>query len=139
MYQDNVDAYLATWNGANLDGLDDYVDANVVRRAPKSFNQDANNLGELKQVISNVRTTFPDLKVTLDEIVYKDDRAFWRWTAEGTNTGPGDFSPTGKTSKIPGAAFAKFRDGKMIEELVYSDALDMMMQLGLMEPPASGG
>ena len=57
---------------------------------------------------------------------------FYRWTQTGTNTGPGDFPPTGNSMNITGVCYAKIRDGKMIEEHGYFDVLDLMQQLGLM-------
>lgn len=139
MYQRNVEAVLAAWNTGNLDGLDNYVDADYHRVAPASLNQDAHNLAEFKQVVTDFRAAFPDFKVTFDEIHYLNDRMFGRWTAEGTNAGPGDFPPTGKKIKITGGVFERFSKGKAVEEFVYFDVMDMMTQLGLAELPAAHG
>lgn len=137
MYQDNVNAILAAWNEGDLAGLDDFVDVNMVRQAPASGGAGANNLAELKQVITNFRTAFPDCKITIDEIFFQSDRSFSRWTFEGTNTGPGNFPPTGKAVKFSGASFSRIQEGKLTEEIVYYDALDMMVQLGLVELPST--
>ena len=139
MYQDHVNAVLAAWNEGDLEGLDPFVDANTVRRAPASLNSDANNLAELKQAITDLRTAFPDAKVTFEEIFFQDDRSFSRWTFEGTNTGPGDFQPTGKAVKVSGSSFGRYQGGKLTEELVYFDAMDMMAQLGLVQLPSTEG
>ena len=139
MYQRNVDALLAAWNEGDLEGLDAFFDAKTIRRAPASANSDADSLTELKQVITNFRTSFPDCKVTIDEIFFQDDRSFALWTFEGTNTGPGDFPTTGKAVKFSGASFARYKDGKGTEELVYFDTMDMMVQLGLLELPSVDG
>lgn len=138
MYQAVVDALLAGWNHGNLDGLDDHLSPDTVRRAPASLNSDANNLSEFKQVITDFRTTFPDAKVTITHITFQGDRSYAEWTFEGTNTGHGDFPPTGKSVTIQGASHGKYADGKMVEELVFFDGMDMMGQLGLVPDPASG-
>lgn len=137
MYQRNVEAVLAAWNTGKFDGLDNYVDPDYHRIAPASLNQDAHSLAEFKQVVTNFRTAFPDFKVTLDEVHYLNDRMFSRWSAEGTNVGPGDYPATGKKIKITGSSFVRFRKGKAIEEFAYFDVLDMMRQLGLAELPAA--
>jgi predicted ester cyclase len=88
-------------------------------------------------VISDFRTSFPDVKVTVHEITFQGDRSFAQWTVEGTNTGPGDFPPTGRPIKFDGSSFGRYADGKLVEELVYFDALDMMTQLGLIPDPSA--
>ena len=32
---------------------------------------------------------FPDLRVSVDQVLVAGDSAFWAWTLTGTNTGPG--------------------------------------------------
>jgi predicted ester cyclase len=130
---------LAAWNEGDLEGLDAFFDAKMIRRGPPSGNSDANSLAELKQVITNFRAAFPDCKVTIDEIFFQDDRSFARWTLEGTNTGTGDLPPTGKAVKVSGASFGRYKNGKGTEELVYFDHMDMMLQLGLLEQPSADG
>jgi len=138
MYQANIDALIAGWNEGNFDGMNDFLTEDTVRKAPASLNSDANSLAELKQVITDFRTTFPDAKVTITHVTFQGNRSFAQWTFEGTNTGPGDFPPTGKSVNIQGASHAQYADGKMTEELVFFDAMDMMAQLGLVPDPSAG-
>ena len=135
MHEKNTEAMLAAWNEGDLDGLDDFVDADAVRRAPASMNSNADGRDQLKDVIKRFREAFPDGQVTLDEAFYQGDRSFGRWTFEGTNTGPGDFPPTGKRVKVTGTSLSRYRDGLLTEELVHFDALDMLSQLGLIDLP----
>ena len=139
MNQEYVNAILAAWNEGDMDGLDQYVDINTIRKSSVYVSSSANNLAELKQVIANMRVSFPDTKVTIDDIFFQNDRSFSRWTFEGTNTGPGDFPPTGKGVKIEGCSFSRYHNGKLVEELVYFDAMDMLVQLGLVHPPSNAG
>ena len=136
MYQNNVDALVAAWNNGDLGGLDAYVADNTVRKGPASINSDANSLSELKGVVIKFRTAFPDCHVTIHEIFFTEDRSFGRWTFTGTNTGPGDFPPTGKSINISGTSLSRYADGKLVEEMVHFDALEFMTQLGLIELPA---
>jgi predicted ester cyclase len=138
MYQANIDALLAGWNQGDLDGMDAFIDENATRKAPASLNSDAGNLAELKQVITDFRTSFPDAKVTVTDITFQGDRSFAQWTFEGTNTGPGDFPPTGNSVRIQGASHGRYAEGKLVEELVFFDAMDMMTQLGLVPDPSAG-
>lgn len=135
MYREHVNALIAGWNTGNLDGLDAFVAPNTVRQAPTALNSDASNLVELKKVITDFRTAFPDTKVTIDEFFAIEGRSCTKWTYTGTNTGPGTHPATGKAVKISGASVARYEGGKLIEELVYFDALEFLSQLGLIEPP----
>jgi steroid delta-isomerase-like uncharacterized protein len=138
MYQAHVDALLAAWNEGDLDGLDAFLDPNTVRVAPASVGSNATNLAELKQVITDFRSSFPDAKVTIHELTFQGDRAFAEWTFEGTNTGPGAFPPTGRAVRFEGSSFHRYAGGKLIEEKVYFDGMEMMSQLGMIPAPPSG-
>ncbi len=137
MYKEHFNALLAAWNEGNLDGLDKYVASNVIRRVPASLNNNANNLAELKKGITDFRTAYPDMKVTFDELIFHEERSIARWTFTGTNTGPGNFPPTGKSVKVSGAGIGRFENGKLVEDLVYFDALEYFTQLGIIELPAA--
>jgi steroid delta-isomerase-like uncharacterized protein len=137
MYQKNIDAFVAAWNTGNFAGLDHYVAANVVRRSPAATNSSAGNFDELKKVITDFRTAYPDAKVTINEAFFQGERSIARWTFTGTNTGPGPHPATGKKVKIEGASIARYKDAKLTEELVYFDSLEMMTQLGLITLPSA--
>ena len=51
-------------------------------------------------------SAFPDLKVSMDELLDEGDRVVYRWTLEGTNTGPGG---SGRRVRISG--FEEWRIG----------------------------
>jgi uncharacterized protein (TIGR02246 family) len=44
-------------------------------------------------------TTFPDLQIFMDDVQLEGDHAIYKWTLEGTNTGPGG---SGKQVRISG-------------------------------------
>jgi hypothetical protein len=52
--------------------------------------------------MSGFRTAYPDLKIVLSDEVYSENKAAALWTFTGTNTGPGEMPPTGKSVKIWG-------------------------------------
>lgn len=136
-HQPAMDAYIAGWNGENLDGLDGAMTADIKRRSPGGLNSDG--IAAQKQVMTDLRTAYPDTKVVLDESYHMQDRSFHLWTFTGTNTGPGAAPPTGKSVKLLGSTFIRYQDDKIAEELVYFDVLDWQLQLGYtLTPPASG-
>ncbi|NNE99833.1 MAG: ester cyclase [Pyrinomonadaceae bacterium] len=135
MNKNSFDAFVAAWNEGNLEALDEHIVSNFVRRVPETMNKNANNLAELKERISDFRKAFPDLKVTIEDAQFLENRSVAQWTFTGTNTGPGDHPPTGKAVSVPGVSLHRYEDGKILEEDVYFDVLGFMAQLGIVKLP----
>lgn len=55
--------------------------------------------GAITEVAQGFMTAFPDMEVRMDDLLVQGDRAFYRWTLTGTNTGPGG---TGQRVRISG-------------------------------------
>lgn len=75
---------------------------------------------------------FPDLEIKIDNIYYKDQKAFFQWNAQGTNTGEyGEVDATGKKVNINGLSHLFFSpEGKLNKEVVYFNELELLQQLG---------
>jgi predicted ester cyclase len=55
----------------------------------------------------------------------------WGWTFTGTNTGPlRGLPPTVNKVKFSGVAIDRVVDGKIVEEWIYYNLLDLFQQLG---------
>jgi predicted ester cyclase len=71
---------------------------------------------------------FPDMVVTMDELVGAGDRFVYRWTLTGTNTGPGG---TGKQVRISGyEEWTIGADSLIHASLGHFDEADYQRQLG---------
>lgn len=65
-------------------------------------------------------TAFPDLRVTMDDLLLQGDRAVYQWTLTGTNTGPGG---TGHAVRVSGYEVWRFAaDGLVAESRGYFDS-----------------
>ena len=62
MHHKQIATLFEVWNGADVSMLDSVASPDVVRRGPAVAEQ-AHNLSELKQVITNLRTAVPDTKL----------------------------------------------------------------------------
>jgi hypothetical protein len=72
-------------------------------------------------------TAFPDLKVHLDDVLVKAELAVYRWTLDGTNTGPGG---TGHRVRISGFEEWKMgQDGLIAESEGHFDEGSYQRQL----------
>ncbi len=89
-------------------------------------------------LILNTRRTYPDFKVEIEETVYQKGKIAMIWTVTGTNTGPGEVPPTGRTINGKGISVYHLRDGKIKDEWLSNNNLLFMMQLGytLVPPPS---
>ena len=73
-------------------------------------------------------TAFPDLKVMMDSVSGEDDRATYRWTLEGHNTGPGG---PGASVRISGyEEWSIGSDGLIAYSLGHFDGEDYQRQIG---------
>ncbi len=72
-------------------------------------------------------TSFPDMKVFMDNLTIDGERAVYHWTLQGMNTGPGG---TGKHVRISG--FEQWRigsDGLIAESKGHFDSAEYQRQL----------
>ena len=87
----------------------------------------------VKQFNSMYRTAFPDLHLTIEDMIAEGDRVVVRVTARGTNSGPMMDQPaTGKKIEVRSIFIVRIANGKVVEEWENIDELSMMRQLGLM-------
>jgi steroid delta-isomerase-like uncharacterized protein len=85
-----------------------------------------------KAAIQEVRTAFPDLKVTIEDSVAVDDKVWMRITCRGTHLGHfKGSSPTGKRFEITEIHIARFENGKGVEHWGVADMPRLMEQLGI--------
>jgi uncharacterized protein (TIGR02246 family) len=81
----------------------------------------------LSEAAREFMTTFPDLRVIMDDVIDNGDRVIYKWTLEGTNTGPGG---SGKKVRISG--FEEWQmnaEGLIAESQGHFDAEDYQHQL----------
>ena len=78
------------------------------------------------------RTAFPDLRLTIEDIIAEGETVMARWSCRGTHKGDlSGIAPTGKQFTISGVSIARLANGKMAEGWINWDALGLMQQLGV--------
>jgi steroid delta-isomerase-like uncharacterized protein len=118
-------------NKGNLAVLDEIMAPDYVYH---SF-QEVKGAEGMKQFITMMRTTFPDLHITIDDMVAEGDMVAYRFTLRGTFKGEMmGMAPTGKQAAFPEAHFVRFVSGKAVEETPYADMLTLYQQLGVKPP-----
>jgi len=84
----------------------------------------------LAEVARSYMDAFPDLKVSLDQLLTAGDSAFFVWTLTGTNTGPGG---TGSPVRVSGIEVWRMSgSGLIASSQGYYDAAayDQQLRLG---------
>ena len=91
----------------------------------------------VKGSIAFLRAAFPDLRLTIEEIIASGDKTWARITARGTHQGAFmGVPPTGKSYAIAVMDECRFEDGKIVEHWGVADQLALMAQLGALPKPA---
>jgi len=80
-----------------------------------------------------LRSSFPDLRYTADDIIAEGDRVAVRSTWTGTHTGHFmGIAPSGKHTTVQGIAVYRVAGGRCIERWVEFDMTSLLKQLGEM-------
>lgn len=87
----------------------------------------------LKGAILSLRTPFPDLNLTIEEIIASGDKTWARITGRGTHQGAFmGRPPTGKSFAITVIDICRFDNYSIAEHWGVADRLSLMAQLGLL-------
>ena len=119
------------WNAGKLDVVDEIIAPDYVGHIPGQPDVVKGPEG-FKQMVAMYRAGFPDLHLTVEDIISDDSKVVIRWTSRGTNSV--DFMgvpATHKSIEVPGITILAVRDGLIVEEWEGFDTMAMMMQLGL--------
>lgn len=116
-------------NTGNLDLVDELIAANYVSHYPTGYDF-GGGPEDVKQIVTTVRTGFPNVHFTIEDVFAEGDRVVGRWTFGGTHQG--DFMgipPSGKQVSVMGIAIYRIVDEKIAEAWVAWDALGLMQQI----------
>lgn len=119
-------------NEGNLDVIDELCDPDVAYYLVGSA-EPMRGFDGVKGVVSGFRAAFPDLHVTIEEVIAEGDTVAARVTARGTNTGElMGAAPSGKRAEWAVNHYSHFKNGRMVEDRVNFDQLGFLQQLGMM-------
>lgn len=132
-------ALQSDFDAGKVDEFDKYVSANMVEHNP--LPGQGPGLDGLKKMATEMKVGFPDQKTTIDAIYVDSNILVARSSVTGTNSGPmmGMPATNKKMTGVMGINIVRWENGKFVEHWGLFDMNAMMMQLGLMPPPPSGG
>jgi len=131
--------YEECFNRGDLGLVDEIVSESFVSSTPNPGGLPSDREG-FKQTVTLLRSGFPDLAMTVDDMVVEGDMVAVRVTARGTHKNEFmGIPPTGKHVTMMGMDFMRFENGKVTERWGQWDQLGMMQQLGVIPAEAPAG
>jgi predicted ester cyclase len=114
------------WNQGNLTVVDALNDPNFV---DQSLRPPVHGLEAIKQFVTMYRAAFPDVHVTLEDLIAEGDKIVIRFTATGTHQGELiGIAPTGRQITVTGINVTRFANGKVVEGWTNTDTTSMREQ-----------
>ena len=119
------------FNEGRYETIDELVASSFTQHDPSSP-VPVEGVDGLRGFIDVYRTSFPDLKVTIEEQIAEGDRVATRWSAIGTHQADlMGISATGKQATVTGITIDTIADGKIVESYNNWDTLGLLQQLGV--------
>jgi steroid delta-isomerase-like uncharacterized protein len=116
--------------------VDDLLVPNYIHHDPSLPPEFQRGRDAYKQINSMFHVAFPDLKVTVEDLVAEGNKVAARWTWDGTQRGEMmGIPPTHKQVTATGTSIHRVAEGKIVESWFNFDALGMMQQLGVVPTP----
>lgn len=116
----------------NVDVWNEVCDPDIMLVETPGFPR-IRGLENFKKIAADVRSTFSDFNMTLDEIIAEPDSVVVRWSATVTYNSPVTLFGLKVPADLPidrkGISILRLRRGKVAEETTYEDRLGVAQQL----------
>ena len=117
-------------NTANEVLAEELVDANAIFHAPVSPDPFIGPHGYM-EILGMMRSGFPDIQWTLEEMIAENDTVAARFIMRGTHQATFFGVPaSGKKIQAQAVNFYRFSNGKIVEERAQPDLLALLQQIG---------
>lgn len=123
------------WRTGDVALIDEHMAPDyVLHKPPTGF---APNREGLKGIVRAMHSAFPDLRMTVEDVLAEGDKVAQRRLYQGTHKGELFGIPaTGKAVSVSQIIVSRVANGKFVEEWAETDFLGMLQQLGVV--PAMG-
>ena len=121
-------------NSGDLGQLEKYVAGDYIEHA-----DGFQGVEPFRQQVAAFRAGFPDLQVTIDELLVDGDRFASRTTVTGTHTGDLMGMPaTGRHISVEAVDIGRIENGRATERWGGLNMYSMLTQLGVIPAPQAG-
>ncbi|MGD9160351.1 MAG: ester cyclase [Desulfobacteraceae bacterium] len=116
-------------NKGDLSLVDEVLASNYVYHFPT---HDINGPEGFKEFVTTMRAAFPDLHVTIEDLIAEGDKVAARVIMRGTFKGElNGIAPTGRKLAFLEAVFVMFENGREVEATAYGNMMSFNEQLGI--------
>ena len=124
-------------NSRNWEALNDLIAQNYVRHCQATPDVKMTSLEEFKQYLKQDAATFPDSRMSIQQLVAEGDLLAFYCTYVGTQKGQmGPFPPSNRQMSLEFAGVHRIENGKLAETWLTWDNMAALSQLGHLPPPA---
>jgi steroid delta-isomerase-like uncharacterized protein len=110
--------------------IDEVVHPDAVIRTPLPI--DTAGPEALKQIWAALFAIYPDIHLTLEDVIGEEDKVVTRTTVTGTHRGPFmGVAPTGRAVTYNEMFLFRFADGRIVETWGVVDVYAQMKQIGV--------
>ncbi|EUC14471.1 ester cyclase [Paraburkholderia hospita] len=122
--------FLEFINTANEALADELIAADAIFHVPGRPDPLTGPRGYM-EIIGMMRSGFPDIQWTLEEVIAEDDKIAARFIMRGTHQAPFFGVPaSGKKIQVQAMNFYRYSSGKIVEERGQPDLLALLQQIG---------
>lgn len=126
------------WNQGNLDAVDEIFSQTYLGHLPTPTGV-VRGPEEFKQLVRSYRMAFPDVHLTVEDLIGQGDKVVARWTSRGTHQGEfAGLAPSGRKIDVMGISIFLLVNGMVQEEWEGFDRLLLMQQLGAIPSQGAG-
>ena len=121
------------WNKGNLASMEETHAQSYMHHDPHDPWKRDHGPGPdaVKKLVHFYRGAFPDIRITIDEMIAEGDVVVARFSSHATHKHQfANIQPTHKAIKLTGVFWWRFLDGKIVEGRSYYDGHGFLRQLG---------
>ena len=127
--------YEECWNRGQVANLEQCV-AKDCRNHDPVFPSLEPGIDSLRRHITMCRSSFPDLRFKIDDIIAERDEVVVHWTAQGTQEGQFlGIAPTRKKASVTGTSIHRMKSQRIAEQFTEWNVLTLLEQLGVATTP----
>lgn len=122
------------WNQGNSQVIDELLaQDSVIHGLVDASGSPVEGLPAFHDFHSQFRGAFPDISVSVDDVIAEGDRVVARCSVRGKHSGEAlGFAATNAPVQFEGIAIVRIKDGKIVEAWNQFDFLAMNKQLGVL-------
>ncbi len=119
------------WNNKDASGIERFISPDYRGHDPAEP-EVISGIEGYKQHFGTLTTGFPDLRITIEDVLEVGERVSVRWFVQAVHSGDfGGIPPTGRRVRVTGISVARITRRQLIEEHGITDALGLLKQLGV--------